>query len=719
MVQRKFLSKSTKLESYNLTEDELRGEWNAKEIISENIDSDWLFKKIGKSNEDVLNEIGLVCDEREYSVITLPHTWNSEDGAAGCGKTDEDGNYYYRGNGIYRKKIKFDKEKWEDKHIYLSFEGANTVTTVFVNGQKIGGHEGGYSVFRFDITQYLKLDYENTIVVLVNNSRTTYIAPLDLEGDFTKFGGIYRNVSLLGVQDIGFERLENGTDNIFITPQLSDDYKNGIIKIDAVLRNNCNDSQNVKVVSVVKDSNGFEVARAGCCCNVPEKGGQISYELTLPEVHLWNGTKNPYLYSVETSMIQNEKVVETDTTKIGFRSYDVRGNVFYLNGEEYNIYGVNYHQDSEKNGWAMSDEERIQDYEMMKEMGVTAVRMAHYQHNAYEYELCDKIGFIVYTEIPLINRAKSDSFTVNWNRFTNNIKQQLTELIEQNYNHPSVFFWGISNELYDVDEETAALFTELCELAHSLDPTRKTIYADNQAYPSYVERSRAADFVGYNRYDGWYYSKLGAACSWIQEHIDMDGRPACLSEYGAGGAVSQHMDQPAMKNITANGKEHCEEYQAVYHEEEWADIVNSNNIWGSFIWCMFDFASASREEGDTLGQNDKGLVTRNRKTKKDAFYFYQSIWNKEPMIHINSSRYQVRPSLVPEIKVYSNAQRVELFINGQSAGEIKADTEAGKTTIFRCKNVKLNEHSANEVTALATYTDGSQKSETIIWETGE
>lgn len=330
-----------------------------------------------------------------------------------------------------------EQKTWEQKRIYLSFEGANTITTVYVNGTEVGSHEGGYSAFRFDITDSILWDQENVIAVLVNNSRTTYIAPLDWEGNFTKFGGIYRDVSLLGASTV-------------IGPKCY---------------------------------------------------GDVKYSAVLAEPHLWNG--------------------------------------------------VNYHQDSDAGGWAMTDEERDADYAMMLEMGVTAVRMAHYQHDAYEYQLCDRLGLIVYTEIPLINRAlynekdKKD-FTVPWQRFSANIKQQLSEMIFQNYNHPSVCFWGISNELYDTDKETSKLYTELCNLASLLDSTRKTIYADNQAEQEHRNRSEAADLVGYNRYDGWYYGKPGGTCSWIAEHQKFDSRPSCISEYGACAAVTQHMDQPKM-----------------------------------------------------------------------------------------------------------------------------------------------------------------------------
>lgn len=655
-------------------------------------------------------------DDSLYDSISLPHTWNAEDGADGWQIIDGDGNSYYRGNGIYRKKLTLERKTWEQKRVYLSFEGANTITTVYVNGKKVGSHEGGYGGFRFDITDYILWDQENVIAVLVNNSRTTYIAPLDWEGDFTKFGGIYRDVSLLGVDDVSIDLTKNGSEGVLASTLLSADYAQGTVNVCTSIRNESKNEKQIQVISVLKDSEGKEVTRAGVSAVIePNRNGDVKYPAVITNPNLWNGVKDPYLYTLDTYLLSEGKVLETVTTEIGFRQYDVREDQFYLNGQPYDIHGVNYHQDSVANGWAMTDEERDADYAAMMEMGVTAVRMAHYQHDPYEYQICDRLGLIVYTEIPLINRTKSNDFTVDWNLFTENIKQQLTEMIYQNYNHPSVCFWGISNELYDTDDETSKLYTELCELAASLDNSRKTIYADNQAYPDYVKRSGAADLVGYNRYDGWYYGAPGGTCAWIATHQKTDSRPSCISEYGAGAAITQHMDQPKQKDITPNGKVHYEEYQSVYHEEAWKDIVTSKNVWGEFIWCMFDFASDSREEGDTKGQNDKGLVTRDRKIKKDAYYFYQSVWSDDKMVHITSSRYQERPCNVPELKVYSNAETVELFVNGVSAGVQKGSSELGKSTIFIWENVTLVQNEKNEIKAVATYLDGSQKEDYVSW----
>ncbi|MFT4144218.1 MAG: glycoside hydrolase family 2 TIM barrel-domain containing protein, partial [Mobilitalea sp.] len=342
--------------------------------------------------------------------------------------------------------------------------------------------------------------------------------------------------------------------------------------------------------------------------------------------------------------------------------------------------------------------------------------LPHYQHNQYEYELCDREGYVVWSEIPLINRATLGKETVPTKAFSNNIKQQLIEMIKQNYNHPAVFFWGISNELYDVSKETTVLYNELCKIIKEEDPSRISIYADNVASNEVRKRSLAADAVGYNRYDGWYYTRLGDMDTWVNNKISLDSRPTCISEYGAGAATTQHMDNVEKKDIKTNGTPHFEEYQSIYHEEAWVDIKSMKSVWGSFIWCMFDFASDARVEGDTQGQNDKGLVTRDRKIYKDAYYFYKSLWNKENMVYITDRRFTERSKTVPEVKIYSNAVKVELFVNGKSYGVVKrSDLDINYNNIFKYKKIILKNGIDNIIKAVATYSDGTISEDIVKW----
>lgn len=345
----------------------------------------------------------------------------------------------------------------------------------------------------------------------------------------------------------------------------------------------------------------------------------------------------------------------------------------------------------------MTDEQRERDYNMMLDMGCNSVRMAHYQHDSYEYDLCDRLGITVWTEIGLVNRMSGDEaepFKIA-EGFVENTKQQLMELIRQNYNHPSVIVWGISNELYQMNDEIFGIYSELNALAKTEDKTRLITFADSQFYGKFLELP--ADVVGCNRYFGWY-KEAGEAEKfgpWLDDyHKNKEKRPVCVSEYGGGGAVSQHKDNiDWLNDIDPWGERHYENYQSLLHERIWAQLSERKYIWGKYVWCMFDFASEGRNEGDTQGQNDKGLVTR-RRVEKDSFYFYKSVWNGEPMLHITEKRFVKRPCQVPLIKVYSNAERVELFVNGISCGIVeKKNLNPLYPTVFMWKNIcpKLTE----------------------------
>ncbi len=683
----------------------------------------WKFSKL--ADGVVLNSTNI--DTAKWEEVTLPHTWNNIDGCDGYANTvvESDGttgvkdrkeNSYYRGLGGYVKEYIFTSDVYGGKKVFIEFEGANTITTLYVNGTKIGKpHKGGYAAFRYDITDYIVLDKINVIAVTVDNSRTTDVAPLDWEGDYTKFGGIYRDVSIVAVDRVHIDLMDYGSDGVYISTQKVTT-KSADTHIKVNITNDSSEVQNVTVEVALSDASGKTAASKNTTVELKSNHtSPISFDIPIKKPHLWNGVKNPSLYTCKVS-VTSGSYSDTKTVTYGYRYFSISNDKgFLLNGKKYNIYGVNYHQDSYENGWAMTDAQRDRDYQIMQEMGVTAVRMAHYQHDAYEYDICDKKGLIVYTEIPLINRATINKETVPSKAFSDNIKQQLMEIIKQNYNHPSVVFWGISNELYDISGETTKLYNELCDIADKEDPFRITIYADNVVNNSTRKRSAQAEAVGYNRYDGWYYTTLGNLSKWISDTLKADSRPACISEYGAGGAVSQHKDNIVKKDIKVNGSPHYEEYESIYHEISWADI-SSSKIWGSFIWCMFDFASDARVEGDTQGQNDKGLVTRDRKTYKDAFYFYKSVWNSENMVYITDKRYTERNQSIPEVKVYSNALKVELFVNGKSYGVIKQSSLAKNyRTIYRWKDIKLNMGIENEIKAVATYGDGKSGIDTAKW----
>lgn len=680
----------------------------------------WKFKKLPDGTW--LSETAF--DTSDWEEVDLPHTWNAVDGCDGHAESvvesdgstasaDRDGNSYFRGLGGYVKEYIFSSGEYAGKKIYIEFEGANTVTTLYINGIMAGEpHRGGYARFRYDITDYVRLDEGNVITVIVDNSRTTDIAPLDGEGDFTKFGGIYRDVSVIAADLVHFDRMDYGSDGIYVsTPEVTK--QSAAMGIMARVTNDSPKPRTVTVRAMLLDTERILVT-----CSEQEAevdAGEtlsISLPMQLEDPHLWNGIKDPYLYTLHVTL-EAEGCQDGRTVSVGFRSFSLLREALLLNGEEYKVYGVNCHQDSYENGFAMTDEQRERDYAIMRDMGVTAVRMAHYQHDRYEYDICDRTGYVVWAEVPLINHVVVAGEPVPSKAFCDNIRQQLKELIRQNYNHPCILFWGIANELYDVTPETKDLFTQLCDIAKQEDPSRITIYADNVGSSETKSRSEAADAVGYNRYDGWYHPALGEMHLRVNRMMEADPRPACISEYGAGGATTHHMDNPGLEDINPNGVPHYEEYQAIYHEVLWSEIT-SMKLWGSFIWSMFDFASDSREEGDTKGQNDKGMVTRDRSIRKDVYYFYRSVWNEENMVYITGRRYTPRPVKMPEVKVYSNAVSVELFVNGSSCGTVEqAALEGDLKTVFKWQDIVLNAGEENEIKAVAVYSDGTAGEDVI------
>ncbi len=637
----------------------------------------------------------------EWQSVAIPHTWNAVDGC--------NGEANYRGVGFYRRSLLISEEELS-RQIFIEFEGANTVTELFINGVSAGRHEGGYSAFRFDITSLVKAG-ENELTVTVDNSPTDFIAPIMDEGDFTKMGGIYRKVHLILTDKLHIDMLDFGSSGVYLTQQkVSVDC--AVLSVSVKLRN---DSEHICTSSVrceLLDSKNNIVAE--CHNNQVSTNAYsdnlVCLDMQFDNVHLWQGMEDPYLYTCRVTSDGNGYKDEV-SFNTGLRTVELdNGRGVLLNGKRVYLKGVNYHQDTDSCGWAMSDTQREADYEEIAKLGANAVRMAHYQHCAHEYDICDRSGLAVWSEIPLINRTTVGEEKALNPRLYDNLRQQLIEMIRQNYNHPSVFFWGISNELYDVDEGTKDIYSKLVALAKLEDPSRPVIYADNTASDGTRDRSASADAVGYNRYDGWYYSHLGGMSQWTNEKYALDSRPTCVSEYGGAGALTQHMDNPTQADIDPNGLRHWEEYQAIVHEETWRDLSRMGNIFGSFIWCMFDFASALRVEGDTKGQNDKGLMTRDRRPK-DAYYFYKSLWTSEPMVHITSKGFVSRPYVIPTIKVYSNCPSVELLVNGVSYGVI----EQTDGTVFKWDNIKLNKGEANTVTAIAYAENGTRLSDCAQW----
>ncbi len=671
----------------------------------------WSFLKLTKAGG--LSNLAVEdpdFDDSAWESINLPHTWNAIDGADGWSGADEGGEHYYRGLGGYRKKFIL-PEISGSKRVYIEFEGANTVTEVFINGSSAGRHEGGYAAFRFDITELLNDGSENTVSVKVNNAPTDYIAPITNQGDFTKMGGIYRDVKLIILPEVHVDLMDFGGPGVYITPEI----KEGSADL-GILVKLANDSSSDRTVNIkvdILDTQGANVATSGGKAAVPS-GGSSDYNtsILLNNPHLWGGIDDPYLYSAKVTVSDEDgNILDEVTESFGVREYHIDPESgFYLNGRHYDLHGVNYHQDSFENGWAMTDKQRERDYNMMRELGCTAVRMAHYQHNKYEYDLCDRLGLTVWTELGLVNRASADDERLTLaDGLADNLKRQLRELIRQNYNHPSIIIWGTSNELFQMSDEIFGLYTELNAIAKSEGGLRLVSFADSQFWGRFMELP--GDVVGYNRYFGWYIDGADNAFGkWLDGYHGKEKRPIAVTEYGAGGAISQHKDSIIWaQDIDPNGARHPENYQSAAHEYIWRQLEERPYIWGKYIWCMFDFASDGRQEGDTKGLNDKGLVTRKR-LPKDAFYFYKSVWNSEPMLHLTEKRFVKRPCLVPVIKAYSNGESVELFVDGVSMGN---GSKSG--TVFTWENIQIKEGGSSKIKAAAHFADGSYIEDFAEW----
>lgn len=671
----------------------------------------WSFLKLTQA--DGLSGLAIESldfDDSAWKSINLPHTWNAIDGADGWSGVDEGGEHYYRGLGGYRKKFTI-SESIDGKRVYIEFEGANTVTEVFINGVFAGRHEGGYAAFRFDITELLKRDSENVIAVKVNNAPTDYIAPITNQGDFTKMGGIYRDVKLIILPEVHIDLMDFGSSGVYITPKI----KEGCADIGVLVRlaNDGGSSKTVNVTVDILDAQGGTVGSSGGKAAVPA-GGNSDYNTSIAfdNPHLWNGVDDPYLYSAKVTVTDEEgNILDEVIEHFGVREYHIDPESgFFLNGRHYDLHGVNYHQDSFENGWAMTNEQRERDYNMMRELGCTTVRMAHYQHNRYEYDLCDRLGLTVWTEIGLVNRMSTDDEKLTLaDRLAGNLRQQLRELTRQNYNHPSIIIWGTSNELFQMSDEIFDLYTELNAIAKSEGGLRLVSFADSQFWGRFMKLP--GDVVGYNRYFGWYIDGADNAFGkWLDDYHKKENRPIALTEYGAGGAISQHKDNIVWaQDIDSRGARHPENYQSAAHEDIWRQLEERPYIWGKYIWCMFDFASDGRQEGDTKGQNDKGLATRER-VPKDAFYFYKSVWNPKPMLYLTEKRFTERPSLVPVIKAYSNAESVELFVDGISMG-----SGSKNGTVFTWKNVQIKEGCASNIKVAAQLADGSYLEDSAEW----
>ena len=594
-----------------------------RNVIS--LNEGWLFLK------NMSQPSQMVTDDAEK--VNLPHTWNAIDGQDG-------GNDYFRGSCCYIKNISRAELPQADQY-YLEINGANSSAKVYANGKELAQHDGGYSTWRVNVTEVLET--ESQIAVIVDNEPNEHVYPQT--ADFTFYGGLYRDVNIIAVDKTHFELMYYGGNGLQITPEVKGQH--ATVQINAyvtqqqgedVLRYKITDAQGNLITEKMTNDN--------------------SVTLEIEQVHLWDGVKDPYLYEAQVEIVRNTEVIDSVKSRFGCRSFSIAPQKgFILNGREYPLRGVSRHQDRLGIGNALLPEHHIEDMDLICEVGANTIRLAHYQHDQLFYNLCDERGMVVWAEIPYISRhmAEGRENTIN----------QMKELIVQNYNHPSIVVWGISNEITMDDAKDPDMIENhriLNDLIHEMDVTRPTAIACITHCGMDEEIVHIPDVVAYNHYFGWYGGKVEDNGKWFDKfHEKYPNRAIGCSEYGCE-ALNWHTSEPRQGDYT-------EEYQAYYHEEMIKQFFNRPYLWATHVWNMFDFGADARAEGGENGQNHKGLITMDRKYKKDSFYAYKAWLSDEPFVHICGKRYVDRVEAVTKVTVYSNQPEVELFANGVSLGK--------------------------------------------------
>ncbi len=610
-----------------------------------NFNSGWLFSKTSDGIPATV--------PTDWEQLNLPHTWNATDGQDG-------GNDYHRGTCYYAKEFAR-AELPQTDCIYLEIKGANSSAEVYLNGKKLMSHDGGYSTWRVNLTENL-LD-SNLLVIAVDNAPNDHVYPQ--MADFTFYGGLYRDVNIIGVNNTHFDLDYYGAPGIKVTPEIKGN--NAEVEIEVFVTNKT-ETQTFRYT--ILDAQGNIVAT--------KTTDDSEEDFDIENVHLWNGKKDPYLYTAKVEILNGDTVLDEVSARFGCRTFRVdpeKG--FFLNGESYPLRGVSRHQDRLGIGNALLHEHHEEDIELILEVGANTIRLAHYQHDQYFYDLCDEKGLVIWAEIPYISRHLPDG--------RKNTISQMTELVAQNYNHASIFFWGLSNEITMGGAEDPDLIENhkiLNDLVHKMDKTRLTTIAVVSMCGIDASYLKIPDLVSYNHYFGWYGGDTSMNGPWFDKfHAKYPEIPIGMSEYGCE-ALNWHNSDPKQGDYS-------EEYQAFYHEELIKQLFSRPYIWATHVWNMFDFGADARAEGGENGQNHKGLVTFDRKYKKDSFYAYKAWLSDEPFVHLCGKRYIDRVEDTTKVTVYSNQPEVELFANGKSLGKKNAADHffyfdvpnAGETTL--------------------------------------
>lgn len=661
---------------------------DGRQVISFN--EGWSFKK-GPFTEDKV-KYGEIFKQK-WEEVKIPHTWNAKDMQL---KYDQ----FYAGDAYYRKQFFADKQL-KDKRVFLKFEGVAQVMDLYINGRYVGNHKGGYSACAFDISRVLNYGKDNELLVKVNNAASPEVIPVN-HVLFGVYGGIYRPVWLVVTEKVNIAVNDYASPGVYIT-QKNVSPRKADVQVKVKLENRELTPKVVSLQNAIYDRNGKLCLKKTQQVTVLPQGKQSFYAaFELKNPHLWQGRKDPYLYKMVTTLKDGQKVLDEVVQPLGIRKFEIiGGDGFYLNGEKYPMYGVCRHQDWWGIGSALNNEHHDFDLAAIMDIGATTVRFAHYQQSDYIYSKCDSLGLIIWAEIPFVNRVSTQEGP--------NAKEQLRELIRQSFNHPSIYVWGLHNEVYSPEDYTATLTRELHDLAKTEDPDRYTVSVNGYGTMEHPVNLNA-DIQGMNRYFGWYEKKIQDIVPWIENlETKYPGYKFMLSEYGADANIA-HQTEYLGESLNWGKPYYPETFQTKLHEYQWSVIAGHPYIIASYLWNMFDFGVPMSYRGGVPARNMKGLITIDRKIKKDSYFFYKANWSKEPVVYLTQRRLKEREKQVTEVTVYSNVGQPELYLNGEKISGIKQ----GYTPIhYIFEGVKLRK-GVNKLKAVVTK-DGKTYEDAIEW----
>ena len=658
--------------------------------IVESFNAGWFFKKAPASNELAVN---VPKWESGWKAVEIPHTWNAQDMQLSFDN-------FYAGPAYYKKRYRLPAE-WKDKRVFLRFEGVGAVAEVYVNGSLATTHKGAYSAFACEIGTLLKAGEENEIIVKADNASRPDVIPIN-HVLFGVYGGMYRPVWLIVTDSCNICVTDCASPGVYIT-QKHVSKKQADVKVKVKLDNGTLQPVPLTLQNTIYDQAGKQVAADEQSFELTPQGVQ-TFEANFKVKHptLWQGRKNPYLYKVVSRLVQNGKVIDEVVQPLGLRKYEiVAGKGFYLNGEKYPMYGVTRHQDWWELGSALKNENHDFDLAAIMDIGATTVRFAHYQQSDYLYSRCDSLGLIIWAEIPFVNRVSGQE--------AENARNQLRELIRQSFNHPSIYVWGLHNEVYHPHEYTKELTQSLHELAKTEDPDRYTVSVNGYGHMEHPVNLNA-DIQGMNRYFGWYEKKLQDIEPWVEGlEKNYPNQKLMLTEYGADANIL-HQSEYLGNSLNWTKPFYPETFQTKTHEYHWSVIAKHPYIIASYLWNSFDFATPMANRGGVPGRNMKGLVTFDRKTKKDSYFWYKANWSKEPVLYLTQRRNTERERKETSVTVYSNLGTPRVYLNGRELEGIRK----GYTDVHYVFDKVTLAEGRNVLKAVIT-SDGKEYTDEIVW----